>query len=215
MSKPWQTDSCDDVFAYHSIYPISVAAALWCKVPAEYLNNFLAETTEVTPGIYRHPETKCFEVKCRAMHNAIVAGALPVSRENGIVATDHVAPARRHVSRQHLKEWIMKEFPGNKPGFLFDEIERKSHTSINADSYRSLQADRDALHTENEKLTDQVKQLSNEKIRLIEENKILQANAVSNDNLPARLENRLLKNYRWIASPYVIEVTWRTRALNL
>jgi FtsZ-binding cell division protein ZapB len=73
---------------------------------------------------------------------------LLVSRENGKAfdgTTDHVAPERRHVSRQNLKDWIAREFPAEKPEFLFDEIERKTHAAINADTFRALQADRDAL----------------------------------------------------------------------
>ena len=83
------------------------------------------------------------------MHEAIEKGALPVCRENGKSfdgRTEHVAPERRHVTRQDLKEWIAREFPADKPAFLFDEVERKTHAAINADAYfRALQADRDAL----------------------------------------------------------------------
>ena len=83
------------------------------------------------------------------MHEAMDKGALLVSRENGKSfegTTDHVAPERRPVTRQNLKEWIAREFPADKPEFLFDEVERKTHSAINADAFRALQADRDAAH---------------------------------------------------------------------
>lgn len=192
MSNPWETENCDEIFAYHSIYPVPVAAALWCKIPPLEVQKYLDEAIEVTPGVWRHSSVKCLEVKCRAMHSAIVAGVLPTSRENGAIATDHVSPARRHVSRQHLKDWIMKEFPGSKPDFLFDELERKSHTAINTDTYHSLQADRDALCTENEKLRSLNLERTSERDALREENYSLRERVEKNNQPSLRSETTYL-----------------------
>lgn len=57
----------------------------------------------------------------------------------------HVAYSRRTLSRETLKAWIAKEFPSDKPAFLLDALERSTHHAINADTFRALQADRDAL----------------------------------------------------------------------
>jgi predicted nucleic acid-binding Zn-ribbon protein len=76
---------------------------------------------------------------------------------------DHVAPERRTVSRQDLKEWIAKEFPSEKPDFLFDEIERKTHSAINAESFRALQADRDALQRQVESAKETIGKVELEK----------------------------------------------------
>lgn len=46
---------------------------------------------------------------------------------------------------------MAKHYPDQKPAFLFDEIERKTHAVINADAFRALQADRDAARSELEK----------------------------------------------------------------
>lgn len=152
MNKPWEHERCDELFDYYSVYPVAEAAALWCGIPSTEVKRYLEQSTQPDRGIYKHSKVPCLELKCRAMHDAISSGALPVSRENGKIVTEHVAPERRHVSRQNLKDWIAKEFPANKPAFLFDEIERNTHTAINAESFRALQADRDALKAENEKL---------------------------------------------------------------
>lgn len=175
MNKPWETENCDEMFGYSSIYKVHVAAALWCGIPHNLINQYLDESEVIAKGIYRHPKIKCLEVKCIAMHNAIDSGTLPVSRENGKVITDHIAPDRRHVSRQHLKDWISKEFPANKPEFLFDDIERKTHASINTDSFHALQADRDATHAENEKLRALTKKLTEERDASRGENESLKA----------------------------------------
>jgi hypothetical protein len=138
--KPWENDSCEAVQAYFTVYRVPVAAALWCGIPPDEIEEALSISTESSRGVFKHPYIKCLEPRCRAIHDAIEKGLLPCSRENGKVVQEHVANERRHVSRQHLKDWIAAQFPSDKPAFLFDEIERNTHSAINADAYRSLQA---------------------------------------------------------------------------
>jgi len=153
MTKDWYKDNCEHLRAYHAYYPVPAAAMLWCGVPPD---DAQAEINRISPhphirGVFTHPFIPCFEVRCRIIHDAIENAALPASRENGKVTDEHIAPERRHVSREHLKAWIAKEHPADKPAFLFDELERKTHSAINADTYRALQADRDAARAELEK----------------------------------------------------------------
>ena len=179
-NKFWQNDSCEQVQSYYAIYQVPVAAALWCKIPPDEVIKYLEESVQVSRAIYRHPYIPCLEPRCRAIHEAIENGALPVSRENGKPingSTDHVAPERRHVSRQDLKEWIAKEFPSDKPKFLFDEIERNTHTAINADAFRALQANRDALKIQVEKAERRAKEAIAEKNNLLGELESLRAMA--------------------------------------
>ncbi len=192
MNKPWENDTCDEIFTYFAHYPVQVAAALWCGIPENQISKYINESVEMQRGIYKHPNVKCLEAKCRAMHNAIDSGLLPVSRENGTIVTEHVAPERRHVSRKHLKEWIAETFPNNKPPFLFDELERKTHKAIDADSYRSLQADRDALRTENEKMRLLVSKLTSERDSLRGENNSLKAMVEKNNQPGVRSETTYL-----------------------
>ena len=178
MRKPWETDSCEHVQSYYTIYPVPVAAALWCGIPAGEVQEHLSTSTQVHRAVYRHPYIPCLEPRCRAMHEAIEKGALLVSRENGKSfdgTVDHVAPERRHVTRQNLKEWIAREFPSDKPTFLFDEIERKTHAAINADAFRALQADRDALEARIDKAEEWAKTIIAEKNALLGERDSLRA----------------------------------------
>jgi hypothetical protein len=157
MDKPWEQDSCKHVQSYYTVYPVPAAAALWCRIPENEVQQHLAEATAVGRAVYRHPYIPCLEPRCRAIHEAIEKGALHVSRGNGKSidgTTEHVAHERRHVTRQDLKEWIAREFPSDKPPFLFDEVERNAHAAINADSFRALQADRDALRVDIQKVRD-------------------------------------------------------------
>jgi hypothetical protein len=144
-------NDCGHDLSYYQRYPVPVAAALWCGIPADKVAEVIADSHTVGEAILSCPYIQCLETKCRALHEAIDAGDLPVYREQGGAVIEHVAPRRRHVYRQELKEWIAARHPGQKPPALFDEIERNTHTAINADSFRALQADRDAARAELEK----------------------------------------------------------------
>ncbi|MBD3816557.1 MAG: protein kinase [Halothiobacillus sp.] len=152
MKNPFlKKDNCEHVLAYSTRYTVPVAAALWCGIQPDRVQEILDESNKVHSAIYKHQNYPCLEHRCKAIHEAIDAGALPVSRETGKSfdgSTSHVAPERRHVSRQDLKEWIAREFPADKPAFLFDEIERKTHAAINTASYLTLQAECNALKAE-------------------------------------------------------------------
>lgn len=156
MKQPWENDDCEDIRAYYTHYPIAVAAALWCGVPPARVKAELDRCTLAARAILAHPTIPCIEPRCRAMHEAIDAGALEYRREGRTVGPgEHVAPERRTVSREALKEWIGKSFPASKPAFLFDAVERATHTAINADTFRTLQADRDALKARVDKAKDE------------------------------------------------------------
>lgn len=195
LKKPWETDSCEQVLSYYSIYPVPVAAALWCNIPANEVQEHLDLAEEVHRAIYRHPYIPCLEPRCRAIHEAIQSGILPVSRENGKSfdgSQEHVAPERRHVNRHDLKVWIGKEFQSDKPSFLFDEIERSSHPAISIDSYHALQADRDALKTRIENAEEWAKKTIREQSDLKKSYELLQSQLNSSSTLNPRSETTYL-----------------------
>ena len=167
MTKPWESDNCEQLRSHFAYYAVPVAAMLWCGVPPEDVESELnnAAAHPATRGVWSHPYIRCLEPRCRVIHDAIDSGILPCSRENGrtVALGEHVAAERRHVSRDDLKEWIARQFPADKPAFLFDEIERSTHTAINAESFRALQADRDALKARIEKATEVYRSLKQAK----------------------------------------------------
>jgi hypothetical protein len=179
MVKPWESDNCEQLRSHFAYYAVPVAAMLWCGVPPEDLESELRNTSEHPSirGVQSHPYIKCLEPRCRVIHDAIDSGALPCSRENGktVGPNDRVAVERRHVSRDDLKAWIARQFPADKPAFLFDEVERSTHTAINAESFRALQADRDSLKARIEKATEVLRSLKQEKDTLENERDSLRA----------------------------------------
>lgn len=136
---------------YYQRYPVPVAAALWCGVPPNEVQEILQQASDVGRAIVSNAYVRCLEPKCRALHEAIEAGELPVYREQGGAVREHVAPERRHVARTELREWISKHYPDQRPPTLFDATERAAHTAVSMATVQVLQADRDAARAELEK----------------------------------------------------------------
>ena len=186
MNKAWEKDNCAAMKALYAVYSIPQAAALWCGVPDDQMESVLQEVTQLSltgfgRSIWTHPSIPCIEPRSRAIAEAIESGEIPHGREDGkpVREDDHVAYERRHFFGRDLRSWIEKRFPNDKPAFLFDDIERDSHTSISAESYRTLQADRDALKTRINKATEAYKKLREER----------QAIELERDNLKAKVES--------------------------
>jgi len=177
----WKEDSCADVKARYAIYSVARAAALWCGVTDDLIDQVLDEATPISETglgrcIVSHPDASCIEPRCQAIAQAIEAGLLPHCRENGklVDAGEHAAYQRWHVTGRALKKWISEEFPNDKPAFLFDDIERNSHSSISADAYRTLTADRNALKTRVDNAIEEFKSLRQEKESIEAERDALQ-----------------------------------------
>jgi len=170
MTDSWKNDNCASMKAHYAVYSVPQAAALWCGVPEEDIEIILEEVTQLSSsgvgrGIWKHTAVPCLEARSRAIAEGITTGLLAHGREDAepVGEDDHVAYERRHVFGRDLKKWLEEAFPNEKPAFLFDDIERDSHTSISADSYRTLQAERDTLKNRVNKAIEKFKTLRQEK----------------------------------------------------
>jgi len=169
MQKPWETDNCESMKAHYRVYSIPQAAALWCGVPENQIARIVEEATALSSSgfgrsVWTHPAVPCLAPRSRAIAEAIENGSLPHGREDGkTVSDDHVAYERRCFFGRDLKKWMEKSFPNEKPAFLFDDIERSTHTAISADAYRSLKAEHDKLEKRLENTTRGYKKLRGEK----------------------------------------------------
>jgi len=179
--ESWKEDSCADVKARYALYSVARAAALWCGVTDDLIEQVLDEASPISETglgrcIVSHPDAPCIEPRCRAISEAIESGSLPHCRENGklVDAGEHAAYERWHVSGRALKTWIAEEFPNDKPAFLFDDIERNSHSDISADAYRTLKADRDALKIRINNAIESYSSLRDEKKAIEAERNLLQ-----------------------------------------
>lgn len=170
MNKPWETDNCAAMKAHYAVYSIPQAAALWCGVPENQVNEITREATQLSEtglgrSILTHPSVPCLEPRSRAIAEAIEEGSLPHGRDDGrtVPKGEHVAYERRCFFGRDLKKWMGKAFPNEKPAFLFDDIERSPHTAISADTYRAVKAEHDKLEKRLANVRVEFKKLREEK----------------------------------------------------
>lgn len=176
-------NNCDHLDAHYDFYYVAEAALLWCGVPAaDIKEELLLASYNSEIGVFVHPNIRCLEKYSRIIHSAINFNTLPAGREGrgcNFDNVDHITPAKRTVTRDSLKKWIANEFPGNKPDFLFDEIEKAAHPSITIESFTALQARNDLLQTRLDKATIEFKvireQLKTAEQELSEKNHITES----------------------------------------
>lgn len=156
------------------------AALRWCGLIAHEAE-ILRETNDcIYPSVEAFPMWPCLRANVEKIHDAIMNGEIPYGRDGRAVADDdHVAEHRRTVRHTDLKVWMARHYPDQKPKFLFDEIERSTHSSINADAFRALQAERDALKARIEKATEMYRALKADR-DAIEEQRVLLAALLEN-----------------------------------
>ncbi len=170
MTNSWKDDNCEAMKVHYAVYSVQEAAARWCGVTDDLIKQVLREVTQLSGtgfgrGVWIHPDAPCIEPRSRAIAEGIESGLLPHRREDAqpVGESGHVAYERRHVFGRDLKVWMEKAFPNDKPAFLFDDIEQNSHTSITADAYRALKADRDRLQKRVDKSIESFVELRSEK----------------------------------------------------
>ncbi len=177
-----QEDNCEVMKALYAVYSVPQAAALWCGIKEEDVGEILANAEAISGtgpgrGIFRHPFIGCLEPRTRAITEAIESGDLPHGREDGspVASGEHVAYERRHIRGRELKSWLEKALPNEKPAFLFDDIERASHTAISADAYRTLKADHDKLASRLKAAEEKSRELRDSKEQIERINQSLEA----------------------------------------
>jgi hypothetical protein len=140
------------------------AALRWCNLTDHEGMILQLLGDNHTPKIGQFPQWPCLQANTEKILDAIAHGNIPVGRDGKPVpANEHVAAPRRTVRHTDLRAWFLKHEPGQKPPFLFDEIERSAHAAINVDSFRALQADRDALKARLEKATEVYRSLKQDR----------------------------------------------------
>lgn len=143
----YDAKSCNSI--QKPFYRPAEAALRWCGLIAHESAILSGTDPDGIPKTAQFPGWPCLQANTELILDAIENGDLPYGR-NGVTVSrgTEVAKSKLTVRHTDLREWMAKHYPDKKPAFLFDEIERKTHAAINADSFLALQADRDALREE-------------------------------------------------------------------
>ncbi len=129
------------------------AALRWCGLIAHEgeILSALHDGRDI-PKTGQFPMWPCLQANTERILDAIANGDIPHGRDGKTVAaSEHVRADRVTVRHTDLKAWMAEHYPDQKPAFLFDEIERSTHSRITADAWHALQAERDALKARIEK----------------------------------------------------------------
>jgi hypothetical protein len=156
--EAYDAKSCDAL--EKPFYRPIEAALRWCNLSQHEEIILRAGDLQLLIPAHAFPQWPCLRNNMEKIVDAIQNGELPKGREGRTVSpTESIAKAKITVRHTDLKEWMTKNWPDQKPRFLFGEIERNTHSSINVDTFMALQADRDALKARIEKATDIYREL--------------------------------------------------------
>lgn len=156
-------------------YTILEAAIRWCNLFAHESKILSKMGNNVIPDVNMFPEWGCLRENALKLLHATNQGQLAYGRDGKTVPKgEHVSHNRLTIQNSALKAWMTEYYPGQKPAFLFDEIERTIHTSINTDVLIALQADRDELKTRIQNDTNKFNTLKEQYNTMEEERDLLQ-----------------------------------------
>ena len=148
--ESYDAKSCSSLAKLH--YRPVDAALRWCGLIEHEVKILKATDGLQYPPLGSFPQWPCLRTNIEAIVDALENGDLPHGRDGKTVNPgDHVALGRRTIRHSDLKEWMVKNHPDQKPKFLFDDVERTTHSKVNVESYLVLKADRDALKARIEK----------------------------------------------------------------
>lgn len=181
MINDYNVKSCS---ALEKPYYRPIEAALrWCNL-IEHEADILTKTgIELLPPIAAFPRWPCLRLNAEVIFDAIQNNELPHGRDGRTVGEGyHVATPRITIRHNDLKTWMTIHRPDQKPNFLFDEVERTTHTAINKDAFIALQVENEAAKARLAKAEIWAKEKQLEIKQLADENKSLRSKVAINEN---------------------------------
>ena len=88
MKENWKDDNCAAMKSHYAVYSVPEAAALWCGVEKDQIDEILSGITQLSEsgfgrGVWLHDDVPCLEPRSRAIADAILSDALAHGREDG------------------------------------------------------------------------------------------------------------------------------------
>ena len=140
----YNSKSCSSLEkAYYT--PIE-AALRWCNLIAHEVLILERVGDGVLPSVGMFPQWPCLRVNAEKILDAIHNCEIPYGRDGKTVQPgEQVAKHRLTVRHSDLKSWMSKNYPNQKPAFLFDAVEQQLHAGITVEAYQTLQAENKLL----------------------------------------------------------------------
>ncbi|MGK4330649.1 protein kinase [Lonsdalea quercina] len=141
----YNTKSCSSL---EKAYYTPVEAALrWCNLITHEVLILERVGLDVLPGVGMFPQWPCLRVNAEKILDAIHNEEIAYGRDGKTVAPgEQVAKHRLTIRHSDLKVWMAKNYPNQKPSFLFDTVEQQLHAGITVEAYQTLQAENKRLN---------------------------------------------------------------------
>lgn len=142
--QPWENCNAEKLPYYTPVE----AGIRWCGL-TKYEPEILANIREKGEGV-RFPQWPCLQPRIAELRYAMRAGEIP----HGIDGNPKLDGQSRSESRwtmthADLRRWFKENTSQTEwPAFLFDEIERGTHSSFTASAVQAIKLDRDAARAE-------------------------------------------------------------------
>lgn len=155
--KSWANNCNGEQKPYY--YPWE-AAVRWCELTAKesiIMASLDGANNMPSRSIVAQLNAPCLLTRAQAIHHALENKKMPWCRDGKLCAPDDKpAGARLSVLHEDLKKWIAENYPDQKPRFLFDEIERSTHSAITLEAYQTVQTENKRLEIENKDMRDRL-----------------------------------------------------------
>lgn len=140
----YNTKSCSSL---EKAYYTPVEAALrWCNLISQEVLILERVGFDVLPGVGMFPQWPCLRVNAEKILDAIHNGEVSYGRDGKTVSPgEQVAKHRLTIRHSDLKIWMAKNYPNQKPPFLFDSVEQQLHSGITVEAYQTLQAENERI----------------------------------------------------------------------
>ncbi|MDD2744316.1 MAG: hypothetical protein PHV02_18815 [Rhodocyclaceae bacterium] len=164
------------------------AAIRWCGLIEHEAKILTKLGDDAIPKTSMFPQWPCLQANTEKILDATTNGDLPRGRDGQTVICnkDQIARARLTVRHTDLREWMAKNYPDQKPAFLFDEIERNTHAAIDAKAFLALQVEQVATRSEIKALKEREAVIVSERDALIGERDALLAKSEKGLNTTER-----------------------------
>lgn len=153
--KNWANNCNNEQKPYY--YPWE-AALRWCELfDAEPLIMGSLEGLYPSREIATQLKAPCLRQRTETIIHALENNKMPWCRDGKLCPpSDKPAAHRLSVLHEDLKKWVAENYPEQKPKFLFDEIERTTHSAITLEAYQTLQTENKRLEIENKDMRDRL-----------------------------------------------------------
>ena len=142
-------------FGAKTYYRPIEAAIRWCGL-LRFEQRILATLGQrAIPETGEFPRWPLLRLYAERIFDGLAHGELPAGKACIVLdserpALNELALTVRHVD---LKAWMSQFYPGERPGFLFDDIERSLHPAVSVDALNVLLAEREATKVQLASLT--------------------------------------------------------------